>query len=57
MGMTVSTFVCFDIKLQLLYYKNVLMVNDFTGFPVLKELENSSLTVQVDGACCIVSSV
>lgn len=58
MGMTVSTtFVCFDIKLELLYYNNVLMVNDFTGFPVLKESENSSLTVQVDGACCIVSSV
>lgn len=33
------------------------MANDFIDFPVLKELENSSLTVQVDGACCIVSSV
>lgn len=58
MGMTVSTtFVCFDIKLELLYCNNVLMANDFTGFPVLKELKNSSLTVQVDGACRIVSSV
>lgn len=59
MGMTMSlnTFVCFDNKLELLFYTYVLMENDFTGFPVARELRNASLTVQVDGACCIVPSV
>lgn len=59
MGMTTSldTFVCFDIKLELLSYRYVLMKNDFIGITVARELRNASLTVQVDGACRVVPSV